>query len=448
MNNTAGTMTLLFTWGGLTSAPSVPIVVSPAAASELVIHTQPSSTATAGLPLTTQPVVYEEDPYGNLETGDNNSLVTVSLASGAGPLQGTTTATVTGGMATFINIADNLAETITLKLTSSGLTAATTNEIVVSPAAAAKLVIHTQPAATATAGQVLGTQPVIDEEDAFGNLETGDHSTVVTASPSAGAAQLVGATATVTGGVATFTELADDTAGTVSFRFTGGGLTAGPSTRLAVSPVAAKLAIQTQPSATATAGQPFATQPVIDLEDQYGNLETGDNNTIVTASLNHGTGQLQGTITATVSGGVATFTDLADTQAQTLSLQFSGSGLTPATSSTITVRPPVAAFEPGPAPGGAPLGGTGLDPGRCARRGIAGRHTAAGRQLRAFGLSVRSLNRAATAAAHAATTAGISRSRLPQAGTGPNRSHSARLRPGDPGRHTQQHCGPVWHQVW
>ena len=41
--------------------------------------------------------------------------------------------------------------------------------------------------------------------------------------------------------------------------------------------------IQTQPSPTATAGQPFATQPVIYEEDQYGNLETGDNSTVVTA---------------------------------------------------------------------------------------------------------------------------------------------------------------------
>ena len=41
-------------------------------AREVVIHTQPSATATAGKAFGIQPVIYEEDQYGNLETGDNN----------------------------------------------------------------------------------------------------------------------------------------------------------------------------------------------------------------------------------------------------------------------------------------------------------------------------------------------------------------------------------------
>ena len=76
--------------------------MTPAAASQLVIQTQPSATATAGQAFATQPVVEEVDQYGNLETGDNATVVTAALFSGAGPLQGTTTATVSGGVATFI----------------------------------------------------------------------------------------------------------------------------------------------------------------------------------------------------------------------------------------------------------------------------------------------------------------------------------------------------------
>ena len=68
----------------------------------------------------------------------------------------------------------------------------------------------------------------------------------------------------------------------------------------------------TQPSTTATAGQAFAIQPLIDEEDQFGNLETGDDNTTVTASVASGTGSLAGTTTITVSGGVAAFTNLAE----------------------------------------------------------------------------------------------------------------------------------------
>ena len=91
-----------------------------AATGQLAIHTQPSPTATAGLPFSTQPVVYVEDQFGNLVTGDNTTQVTVtSLPSGSGPLQGTTTVTVSGGIATFTNLADNTAETITLHFTSA-----------------------------------------------------------------------------------------------------------------------------------------------------------------------------------------------------------------------------------------------------------------------------------------------------------------------------------------
>ncbi len=64
-------------------------------------------------------------------------MVTATLSSGTGPLQGTTTATVSGGMATFANLADNTAETISLKFSSGGLTSAIVEQlIVVSPAAA------------------------------------------------------------------------------------------------------------------------------------------------------------------------------------------------------------------------------------------------------------------------------------------------------------------------
>ena len=47
-------------------------------------------TATAGVAFATQPVVYEEDQFGNVETTDSTTKVTATLASGSGPLQGTT----------------------------------------------------------------------------------------------------------------------------------------------------------------------------------------------------------------------------------------------------------------------------------------------------------------------------------------------------------------------
>ena len=71
--------------------------------------------------------------------------MTAALASGTGPAPGNDDGHARGGVATFTDLADDKAETITLVFTSGGLTTATSSNIVVSPAAASQLVIHTQP---------------------------------------------------------------------------------------------------------------------------------------------------------------------------------------------------------------------------------------------------------------------------------------------------------------
>jgi hypothetical protein len=128
-DDTAESVTLKFSGGGLTSSQSNAIGVSPAPASKLVIQTQPSSTATAGQAFPTQPVIYEEDQYGNLETGDSSTVVSASLASGAGPLQGVTTATLTDGVATFASLSDRLAESITLRFLAGSLSSQASSAI-------------------------------------------------------------------------------------------------------------------------------------------------------------------------------------------------------------------------------------------------------------------------------------------------------------------------------
>jgi uncharacterized repeat protein (TIGR01451 family) len=342
-DNKAETVTLKFTSGSLTASVSGSIVVSPATASQLAIHSQPSATATAGQAFAIQPVIYEEDQYGNVETGDSSTVVTAALSSGIGPLQGTARATVVGGAATFAGLVDNKAESIALQFTSGSLSPASSSVIVVNPAAASQLMIHIQPSATATAGHLFATQPVLYEEDKFGNLETGDISTVVTAALSSGAGPLQGTvTTTVSGGVATFTGLADNKAETLSLEFAGGGLTSAATGAIVVSPAApSQLIIHTQPSATTLVRQAFARQPVVYEEDQFGNLETSDNGTVVTASLKSGAGPLQGTTAATVVGGMATFSGLANDSSETITLRFASGSLTPAASNPVVVNPAV-----------------------------------------------------------------------------------------------------------
>ena len=289
--------------------------------------------------LATQPVIEEEDQYGNLETSDNSTVVTASLSSGTGPLEGATSATVAGGLAVFSNLADNKAGSIALAFESGMLLSANSGLIVVSPAAATQLVIRTPQSSTATAGLDFATEPVIEEEDQYGNVETGDNSTLVTASLNSGAGSLGGTSqVAVSGGVAAFIDLRDETAGSLSLLFSSGELLPAVSATTVVKPApASQLVIQTQASSTATAGQAFATQPVVEEEDQYGNLETSDNSTVVSASLESGVGPLRGTGFASVSGGVAAFSNLADNEAETITLAFKSGNLQIATSGGIAV---------------------------------------------------------------------------------------------------------------
>jgi hypothetical protein len=102
---------------------------------------------------------------------------------------------------------------------------------------------------------------------------------------------------------------------------------------------ASQIAINTQPSANAVAGEPFTTQPVIELLDLFGNLVTTDNTTEAAVSIASGNGSLLGTLTGTSANGLITFTDLAATDANDITLEFNSDGLNPVTSETITVAP-------------------------------------------------------------------------------------------------------------
>src|SRR5262249_12297734 len=155
-----------------------------------LIVKRPPSGVIAGKPFDL--VIDAYDKFGNLATSFNDQ-VTASLASGSsGTLSGTTTQTAVNGEASFNDLVDSVSGPITLDATSGRLTSTSTGTVTISPAVPSKLVIQTQPSQTATAGQAFQTQPVIYEEDQYGNIETGDNSTVITAFLGSGAGPLQG----------------------------------------------------------------------------------------------------------------------------------------------------------------------------------------------------------------------------------------------------------------
>src|SRR5581483_6066308 len=86
----AEAMNLAFTTdAGSFSATSADVIVSPAAASQLIVTQQPSATATAGAAFVTQPVVALADSFGNIVTGANTHSITVARGNhGTASLQG------------------------------------------------------------------------------------------------------------------------------------------------------------------------------------------------------------------------------------------------------------------------------------------------------------------------------------------------------------------------
>src|SRR5206468_673779 len=149
-----------------------------------------SDLVTAGVAFSPAPVIRLEDQFGNRVTTDSSTVVSVARNLGSGALQGTVNVTASDNLATFSGLSYNLAETINLHFSSTGLSTLTSSNVVVNPAAASRLAIQNQPSATATAGAAFTNQPVIRIEDQFGNLRSSDSNTVVTATRNLGSGTL------------------------------------------------------------------------------------------------------------------------------------------------------------------------------------------------------------------------------------------------------------------
>ena len=111
--------------------------------------------------------------------------------------------------------------------------------------------------------------------------------------------------------MATFTDLGiggliDSANNPYTLTFSATGLSSANSNavELTSAGAATQLVITTQPSATATSGSAFAQQPVIEVQDVYGNPVTTDNGRQVTATVSVG-GALLGTTSVATSGGVS-----------------------------------------------------------------------------------------------------------------------------------------------
>jgi hypothetical protein len=354
---TAGSQTLTAsdTTTGATSGTAT-VTVNPGAASKLSFGTQPGNSLT-GQPITPAPTVRVLDAYGNLETGDNSDSITMAIGTnpGGGTLSGTNPVTVSAGVATFSNLSiNNPGNGYTLVASSGSLSSATSNAFNETAPSATHYTV-TAPS-SATAGSAFTV--TVTALDANNHVATSYTGTVHFSSSDTQAGLPANYTfSTGDAGVHTFTNAVTlKTAGskgvtstdTVNSSITG-------SASVTVNPAAANhLAFSQQPTNT-NAGSIITPAVTVQVFDAYGNLETGDNTDSVTIAIgtNPAGGTLSGTTTVTVSGGVATFSNLSINNAGNgYTLVATSGSLASATSNAFNITAATAkvieGFESGP----------------------------------------------------------------------------------------------------
>lgn len=212
------------------------------------------------------------------------------------------------------------------------------------PITTGQLVVTQQPPSSLVAGAPFGlTVQVVDRS---GNVEPSYNGPVTVGIGSGPGGATLGGTTTVNAinGVATFSGLALTSAAS-NYTLWAYGTSLGDAftTAMIVSPSTASQVVFTQqPPTSVIAGTSIALQAAI--EDQYGNIETGAGNAVTLALANNpGGATLGGTLTATASNGVATFSGLTLTKAATgYTFQVASGGLGGSVSGSLAVTPAAA----------------------------------------------------------------------------------------------------------
>jgi hypothetical protein len=153
--------------------------------------------------------VLVEDARGNIQISYSGS-VTVALASdpGASILGGSLTVMARNGVAAFTGLTiDNAGAEYQLLVTAGGSVASLTSTFNVTPAAASRLVVLTQPPIRVGVSQPFGLALAI--EDSFGNVETDEAGSVTVALAGSSGRSILAGNLTVTfrNGVAAFSNL-------------------------------------------------------------------------------------------------------------------------------------------------------------------------------------------------------------------------------------------------
>ena len=216
-------------------------------ATQLVITTQPSTTAGTGIALAQQPVVKVEDALGNVVVADSSVMVAIAAPNTSLTLTNGAV-NVVNGVATYVGLAINAPiGSYTLSFANGTFTSVPTGAIALTAGAPAKLKVTTEPSSFIASGVALAQQPVVKVEDALGNVVTSVNtgSAAATIFSGVGGAISAGATANFVAGVATFSglTLTGVVASTYKLTFAGATFSVNDATSIVVGAAQAALTV-------------------------------------------------------------------------------------------------------------------------------------------------------------------------------------------------------------
>jgi hypothetical protein len=314
----------------------------------LVITAQPSNVVRNAL-IAPSIVVAARDAAGNHVNSGQQIAVAIGTNPGGAVLGGTLTRTMSSGLATFNDITVSAAGVgYTLVASAPSVTGATSSTFDVAAFGPATKVGFIAQPTNATIGSAISPDVQLAIQDAVGNTVTSSSSSITVAfGANPGGATLGGTlTTAAVAGVANFADLSVSGAGN-NYTLTGssGSLTSATSAAFnIVDPAAAiKLGFIQQPTST-TAGSTLVPAVTVAIQNSSGATVTSDNSTVVSITLASGPpgGTVRGTLSATASNGIATFSTLNDTVAGDYTLRAVASGLTSGTSASYTISAGVA----------------------------------------------------------------------------------------------------------
>ncbi|MEZ5991269.1 MAG: hypothetical protein R3E76_02825 [Planctomycetota bacterium] len=287
--NAIGTKDLIFTSTGLSAATSSSFDIS---ADRLVFTTQPVNT-TAGQTMANV-VVEARDGLGTTDTAFTGS-VALTIASGTGSLNGTTSIAAASGVATFSTLSINEADAFTLDADFGTLTTGTSSSFTINPDADAAVVFVVQPSSVVVSTQI---SPAITAQiqDQFGNNTTSTASVTLAINNNPGGATLGGTTTVAaTSGLATFSDITLDAAGTgYTLDATSTGLTSDTSSAFNVTANPAPTFTVSGGGGGVTSGGTInvltgSTVAAANISIQVNDSSTGDSLTLTAGITNVGT---------------------------------------------------------------------------------------------------------------------------------------------------------------